>query len=530
MESEPTTIGITEFLGLLRRRWVLIAACLIAAAAIAYGYTKHKTRVYTASAAIAFNPNPIDQEIAGLPSSSSGTPLLTQEAIDREQVSVSEAPANTARLVGGGLTPLQVSSSVTVSAHGETNLVDVEAKASSPLLAARIANVYAGQFVSEQQHADRKYYAAALTVVKRQLAELSPVQRFGSDGLDLENRAHTLRLLADLGSENVKVAQQALTPTSPTSPQVSKDTLLGALIGLAVGAGLALLLERLDRRLRTPDELEDIYELPLLGVVPTPSRGDRGTRRPRAPSEPLGATQREAFGLLHAQLRLMTVDSPIRTLVVASPLPGDGKTTTALHLAAAAARSGSRVLLIEADLRKPMLAEALRLPPTPGLAGVLSGSAWMEEAIVSSGADRDLGRDALGDTFDVLPAGPTVPFGASGLFEGAAIDAVIGSARLRYDLTVIDTAPLAEVADAFPLLAKVDGVALVGRVGFSNRDAATRLHHVLSGSGARLAGVIVLGAPAPRRAPYASSDPGPRDKASVNGMKPMPTPNTTADA
>ena len=148
-------------------------------------------------------------------------------------------------------------------------MVDVSATATSPALAAAIANTYTSQFVKEQQSANRQYFKSALALVNKQLAALSSKQIAGGDGLQLQDRAQTLSLLAELGYSNVQVAQEALAPTSPSSPKTKRHTILGALLGLLLGLGLAFLLERLDRRIKGPEDLEAIYQ-------PAPAR-----RRPQ---------------------------------------------------------------------------------------------------------------------------------------------------------------------------------------------------------------------------------------------------------
>ena len=212
--------------------------------------------------------------------------------------------ARTASQLGHGLSEQQVARAVSASAQGESDVVDVTATASSPALAAAMANTYTSLFVAEQQNAGRQYFSSALAVVQRQLAALTPAQRIGEDGLSLQNRAQTLHLLTQLGYANVQLAQQAAPPSGPSSPRTSRDAMLGLLLGLLIGAGIAVVLERLDRRIKTPEELAQIYQRPLLGVLPagrSSAREESGHRG--VPLSPAGP-RLEVFNLLRARLRL----------------------------------------------------------------------------------------------------------------------------------------------------------------------------------------------------------------------------------
>ena len=168
-------------------------------------------------------------------------------------------------------------------------------------------------------------------------------------------------MLAELRSGNVQVAQPSAIPTGPSSPKIRRNTILGAILGLLLGLGIAFLIERLDRRIREPKELQEIYDLPLLGVVPESPALARSARGNGHSSNGLSSGEAEAFYLIRAHMRYFNVDRQIRTLLVISAGPGDGKTTIALNLAAAAARAGSVALLVEADLREPTVAPRLDL-------------------------------------------------------------------------------------------------------------------------------------------------------------------------
>jgi tyrosine-protein kinase len=497
MDNEPTNRSLEQVLGVLRRRAPWILLCILVTAGAAYGFSKRQTKKYTATTSLVFNNNQPSQQVAGLPVVSSNSPQAQQNT-NVKLVQLGDMAERTAILLGQGLTKKKVSEGLSVSPQGESNIVNISATSSSSALAADIANTYTKLFVTEQQNSNHKYYSSALALVNKQLAALSRQQKAGTAGLALQERAQSLGVLAELQTGTVQIAQAATVPTSPSSPQVKTNTILGAVLGLLLGLGLAFLLERFDRRIREPGDLEAIYRLPLLGVVPESkalarSGRRKARRRGGRPRELLPASEAEAFQLIRAHLRYFNVDRELRTVLVASAAPGDGKTTVALHLAAAAARVGSTVLLLEADLRHPTVAEQFDIASGPGLSDVLIGSVSLSQATQLIDLDQPSGVFGQGPQLDVLVAGDPLPPNPGELIESHAMAATLEETRSTYDLVAIDTPPLTSVSDAFPLLRIVDGVVLVGRAGRNRRDVAKRLHHTLTGAGAPLLGVVANG-------------------------------------
>ncbi len=280
--------------------------------------------------------------------------MLTQRANNVEFVRLGDRSAKTTALLGHGLAEEEVASSMSIVGAGESGVVGVSATATSPALATVMANTYTSQFVKEQQGASHQYFQSALALANKHLA-IPPQQRFSAAATALRSRAQTLRLLNELQHGNVQVAQEALPPTSPSLPKTSRNTALGAMLGLLIG--LAFVLERLDRRIKGPENLEAIYRLPILGVVPESAAFARSGAQDGVAPPP---AETEAFSLIRAHLRFFfNIDRDVRVMIViASSTPGGSKSTIARHLAEAAARLGSRVLLLEADLRHPTRARS----------------------------------------------------------------------------------------------------------------------------------------------------------------------------
>jgi capsular exopolysaccharide synthesis family protein len=478
--------------------WVLLCAALVAAAA--FGFSKLQTEKYTAAASLVFNDNRLGRQLAGLPlTATSGA--QGQQASDLKLVRSAGAAAQTARALDHGLTAAKVRAALRITAPGAWNVVKVSATTSSRALAAAMANIYTAQFVKEQRRLSHASYAAAVKRANKQLRALSRARRFGSAGLALRVRAQSLGTLSRLGADNVQIAHAAAAPTSPSSPKVARNTILGALIGLLLGLGIAFWHVRRQRRIRNPQQLRHIYGIPLLGVVPESAALVRlAASRPAEGTEHNSTTlprreEEEAFELIRGHLRYFKIDRELRTLLVVSAGRRDGSTTIARHLAATAARTGSVVLLVEADLQHPALAGQLSLRAEPGLSAALIGelSLWSATQLVDVGFPRCDGQVAQTPgrerVLDVVAAGEPLPPNPGELMKSRAMAALLEEARSTYDLVVIDTPALAASADALSLLRQVDGVIVVGRMG-GRASSAERARAILARSRAPLLGVV----------------------------------------
>lgn len=490
-EPEPTPVDdrpLTpqRFVAIFRRRAPIVLACLLVAVGVelAYSLTAHKQ--YTATAALVFNNAPLNQQIAGLQTPISSDPQSQQDT-NLQLLSLGNMSRETAARVGQGLTASAVRKSMAFSPSGDTTVVEVSSTLPSPALAARVANTYARTFVNEQENAGHQYYQSALRTVDRQIAKLSPRQAKGVQGLDLENRAQSLATLAQVRTGTVSLAQNANVPTSPSAPSVKRNTIVAALLGLLVGIALAFLVERVDQTIRDPTELERAYGLPLLGAVPLSPALKRSAlgSTPQAPPAEVADT----FQFIRARLRYFNVDRNLHAIAVVSAQPGDGKTTVAHWLANAVASMGSRVLLLEADLRRPTVAQELGLRSGPGLADFLIGSCSFEAATQTVEFDRPVANGGRNRSLDVVTAGALPPNPAE-MLESRAMAELLQHAKSTYDVVLIDTPPLGAVSDAMPLARVVDGVVIVAQMGHQRRDAAQRLHATLTSVHAPLLGVI----------------------------------------
>jgi capsular exopolysaccharide synthesis family protein len=323
-------------------------------------------------------------------------------------------------------------------------------------------------------------------LVSRQIAALPPGQRAGGEGRSLRQQVDRLRALAALQTGNAEVVQQAAVPQTPSSPKPVRNAILALILGIGVGVGLALLLERLDRRLRDQDEAEALFARPVLGTIPEST----SLRSRPAAGLVLAGREAEAFRTLRANLRYYDIDRDIRSLLITSSAPGEGKSTAARYLAATAAVANLRVVLVEADLRRPALKALYSTLSGPGLADVLSDQATLTTAIQK--LPVSITGAPSGKTLDVVTAGSPPP-NPTDLLESERMRTVLSDLGRQYELVVVDSSPVTVVPDSIPLLSQVSGVLVVVRASTSTRAGARKLRDQLNHLGVPALGIVMNG-------------------------------------
>ncbi len=472
----------------LRRRAWLIVLCAVVAGGAAFGFSKLQQKEYSASASLLFRNPGFAEDLFGSTNPGFNSNPTREAATNEKLVGLAVVGARAAKYLPG-LTPGEVSQMVSVSSEGEADLVSVTATGPEPVQAKRVANIFARQFIAFRASTEKAKLLEAKKLAEEEFNRLSPQQEKGPRGQALSRGAEKLGILASLQTGDAELVQPAGVPSSPSSPKTTRNTVLGIVLGFILGLGLAFVFERLNRRLREPEEVRAAFEVPLLATIPQSKEIDEAPLGAADVDFPFAAD--EAFRMLRASLRYFNIDHNVRSVMVTADTPEVGKSTVAWNLARIAARA-TNVVVVEADLRNPSFQAGSGPRFGPGLAEYLTNQAQLDE-VIQSRPLHPLGEDqSVSGSLDVISAG-SVPPNPAELLESHVMSDLIATLGARYDLVVIDTPPLSVVSDALPLIAHVDGLLVVVRMGRTSRDATARLLEQLQRFGAPILGIVANG-------------------------------------
>jgi succinoglycan biosynthesis transport protein ExoP len=477
--ADPSALRV--FLRLLWRHKFLIAIPVIVVAAAALVFSLRQEKEYTASASLIFRDSgPAAQPLVSEDperEAATNVRLLQGDLVERR----------VARALGGS-----IGGTVSVVAEGDSNVITVKATAPDPEHAARIANTYAREYTEFRRETARREVREEQRETRGELAALDNIPPGTADPLTIQRERFALeRRLAQLaaatpGAETIRRVGLARPPSSASSRNLVRNTVLGAVVGLILGLVLAGARDRLDRRIRDPQELESVFERPIIGRIPK----SRALAKRRPGADALPPKEAEAFRSLRANLLYFASDSRPRSVLVTSAEPREGKTTIAWNLACAASSPGSRVMLIEGDLRRPTLARSLGANNAQGLSEFLEGEASLDEVVREVAVTSlDDGRDNPRTVSLILAGSP--PANPLDLLDSERMRELLTNLSESYDLVVIDTPPTSTTADAIPLLGQVGGVIVVGRLAKSGYDSASELSELLTRLQAPTFGVVV---------------------------------------
>jgi Mrp family chromosome partitioning ATPase len=458
----------------VRRRALLIASVGALLALVAGAATALRTDSYEATAVLLFRDPGLDPQIVGRPNLLGGEQIF--DADTNVGLASLDAVADRVADVGKeGLDSAEVSDAVAVREGAGPELVEVSAEAADPERAALIANSYADAFVELRRETDREAVRVALEEAEAELDELSAVARDGPEGIELGGRIGDLRALELLQTGDAEVVDTASVSTASSSGSALRSAALGGFAGLILGLAAALLVERLDPRLRSREQIRAAFGAPLLASLP---------EWPRQPERNHDEPALEGLRTLAAGLRHAEAGRERRTVMLLPSSLGAGASSVALELAQVMAGDGSAVALIEADLREPRLAAAVGAEPTPGLRELLSGEAQPGEVC------RELPPAAAGDagSLTVVVAGGRAQ-APSSLLGAPALGELVDRLAAGCELVLLDAPPLAVAPDAIPLLGVVDAVVVVCSCG-EPAPPAVEVRRRLQELGAPLVGVV----------------------------------------
>lgn len=477
--------GIAQAIAILRERVWVIILCGVVAALAAFVYAERKPNQYTATSSLQFTTNSLPSQVAGGGTGQTLDPE-GEKSTNVQLVTTTAVADGVVKSLGLMMTPAEALSGISASTPQNDYVVDITATNENPVLAAKLANAFANQYVIYSQQQNEQQLIRGQALIAEKEAKLPAGDT--TDRANLAALSQKLLLLQAVASSNARVVGKASPPTSPSSPNRKAITIVALIFGLLLGVGIAVLMHVMSRRVRTIDEFESLFGLRAVAAVPQLTGQHHSAEQREYELEP--------FRMLQNSLPLLNRDRQVKTVLVTSSVPGEGKTTVAISLARAVAMAGESVVLVEADLRRPTVDERLRVDGSAGgLAAALFDRADPLELVQSPEPDLP--------GLHVLPAGPVEAEAAARLrpFDlTRAFDALAS----QFDLIVIDTAPLLPVADTRVLLDElpIDVFLLVARAGVTTREEIKETRSLIEQRGIRRNAALVINALAERNRDY----------------------------
>ena len=510
------SVSLSDYFGVIaRRKWiVLLVTVLMTVSAVAY--SKNQTPKYQATAELL---SPVPLSTASKTSISwsvqhaplADTPTIANLVITGKEPPLPKLPTTVIvnapqfqPTAANGLSGDELLHVTTVVPNATSDGIDFTVTASDPAVAEHLATAWAvtygnyvayqnilqtvTKFVNIDQQVQPQFYNSGATPPTLTQAQKD---NFAAQEATLQNA-----LLTAAPPPEVQAASNA----NQTQPQTTRNTIIGLVLGLVLGVILAFLQDLLDKRIRTADEVGRRLRVPLLASIPTPPRSLR--EHPLVLLAPRGGAQgpsAEAYRIAKLNLGTVMRANRAKAVMFVSAADSEGTSRTAANMAVALARTGSHVVLIDANMRRPAIDGFFGLDDRTGLSDILSGHGDLADAltIVDVGGDSPddagaNGRAASGGLLEVLPAGPP-PADAADLLESRAMAELLGELRGRADIVLIDAPPMLPVTDAMMLGAKVDGVIVVARARLASRPHMVALARALDACAAPTLGFLFTG-------------------------------------
>ena len=480
--------GLSGLAQTIRERlWIIVALTLLGGAlTAAYALTAEKE--YEARADLLVAPVPTDNAIlASVGLFTESTQPATDVETAAQVIDDADIAARAAAALDNGESAQQILDETEVAPIPDSNVVAVTARTTDPETAQEVANAYATAAVEERTDEVHRRVDEVLPRLREQLAA---AQAGGTAAETLADQVAQLEILKSTDNPTLRLETLATVPESAVWPRPVLLIVGGLVGGIALGLAIAFIFKVLDPRLRREEQLRALYRLPILARIPREGRHRAGPLSP----DRLSPAAREAYRTLRGMLAATeSRRGGPQVVLITGAGPSEGKTTTAINLAAALALAGQRTILIESDLRRPAIGAALGLQPGRGVVNVLIESVSLEDALVVS--------RPFGPNLQFLLADETGP-AVTELFSLPTADRLLTEAREAADYVIVDAPPLVDVIDALSLARMADAVLLVAHLGRTHLRRLKELGELLAGNGIRPAGIALLGVSRPDRSDY----------------------------
>lgn len=472
--------GASRYLAALREHWLLILTLVVVAVGFAAVYSYTAAKKYKAEADLLVSPQS-DSAFDGLPVIRESNGLTSGVLTAARLIKTPQVAEQVRTNRPFGLSRDALLGSIDVQPISQSNIIAIVATAGSPTRAANIANAFALTFIDLRSKDFDTALEQTSARLRARIASLPPSQLSTPAASDLRAQLAQLQTLAGAPDPSVTLASRAVPPSGPSWPRPKLSMAIALLVSLLLGVGVALALEHFNPRINREDELLLGHRLPILARVPRVSGSAASrylTHRGRLPAHVW-----EAYRTLRASLTGAGPNGGYpRTILVTSAIPGEGKTMTSVNLAITMALTGVRVILIDADLRRPMIATVFGAAArSNGFGLLLLGNASPELALLEAPGTPNL---------QLLLSNPEHAHLVD-LLQRERLDTVLEQLREYADVIIIDSPPLTEVGDALPLADVADMVLVAVRLGRSRRDKLDELRRALAQRGVSPAGFVV---------------------------------------
>jgi capsular exopolysaccharide synthesis family protein len=487
MENNNSAAGGLTVLDYLRPVWrfkIPVILVVVIAAAGTYLYTNRKPKLYQSSATLYVGQSSLESLLNPASTANSVRTVADQAALLRTPA-VAALVQKQLRL---GVPPAALLGSISASPSASGDFLDLISAARSPRLAAALANGFAQAYLKLQTRNVVSGAKASLLATQARLKQLGHGVNDATARTGLQQQISTLEGIVASPPPSGQQLAPAPVPAAPVSPKPKNDAIFAAVIALALGVIASYLVDRHDRRVRQTDDMDSLLDIPVLASIPHARRAEL---RRVAPDE-IPETLRESFRSLRVNLDIAraqrdgAVPNAAKVIMITSAIPDEGKSTIVRNLALSFWEAGARVAVVEADLRRGVLAERFGVAEKPGLSEALADG---DHLLLQPVPTSDPQRGAL----DILVAGRAAEDPTVLLSEPVLADRLAQLAT-DYDVIFIDSPPLLPVSDSLPLLGMADGVLVVVRFGTSTREAAAKMRQTIERVGGtravRLLGIV----------------------------------------